>query len=174
MLRANQRYRGAVDAALAVDPAPMKVPERRTWYDARYIDDFRARAAELATDTDRTALEVYRRPVFLWLDVGFAIFLSLGAALFWSILPAAAGRVPGIEDISLLGFALSIAYGFADVAEDLWLARLLGRTSATSRFEGIVACTLTRIKFATISLSLVAGLAFVVFSKTFGRPTTSG
>ncbi len=65
--------------------------------------------------------------------------------------------------------AMGLAYGVADVAEDLWLARILGRTARTERVEGTVACSLTRLKFATIVLSLLGGLLFLTFSKIFGR-----
>jgi hypothetical protein len=173
--RTNQKYRGEVDAALAAgERMPMRVPERLPSYDAAYIDAFRAKAAGVTTQAGGSALEIYLRPVLLWLDVGFAVFLSLAAALFWSLLPDVATSMPCIGGISKFCAVMSVAYGVADVAEDLWLARLLGRTSATARLEGIIACTLTRLKFATITLSLVGGLAFWVFSKIFGRPPASG
>lgn len=170
--RTNQKYRDEVDAALAAgEGTPLRVPERLPSYDAAYIDAFRAKATAVTTETGRSALDVYLRPVLLWLDVGFAVFLSLAAALFWGLLPDVATSVPNIDGISQFCLTMSLGYGIADVAEDLWLARLLGRTSATGPFEGIIACTLTRLKLATITLSLVGVLAFAIFSKIFGiRP----
>ncbi|MBR0911491.1 hypothetical protein [Bradyrhizobium japonicum] len=172
--RASQRYRGAVDRALEADrSSALTVPERVPFYGAAYIDAFRKKAATAATEMGRSALSVYLRPVLLWLDIGFAVTLSSASALFWKLLPALAPSLPYLGEISAFCMAMSIAYGVADVAEDLWLAKLLSKESPTGPIEGFVACSLTLLKFGTIGLSLVGGLAFVSFSKLFRRPAGS-
>lgn len=165
---ANQKYRASVDDTLAAgEKSPLLVPERIFSYDAAYIDLFKSKAGTVRTASGRRALAVYVRPILLWLDVGFAISLSLAAALFWKLLPQFAANLPYIEPIAWFCLFMSVAYGVTDVAEDLWLARLLDKTSVTGEWEGTIACTLTRLKMGTITLSLVCVLAFAIFSKAF-------
>jgi hypothetical protein len=67
-----------------------------------------------------------------------------------------------------------LAYGLADVAEDLCLARLLGDPSRTGTIEATIACNLTRMKLATIGLSVAGGLLFLAYSYAFvGRAENS-
>lgn len=172
---ANQKYRAAVDEALAAgEKSPVQVPERIFSYDAAYIDSFKSKAGTVRTASGRRALAVYVRPILIWLDVGFAISLSLAAALFWKVSPHFAANLPYIQSVAWFCLVMSVAYGVTDVAEDLWLARLLDKTSVTREWEGTIACTLTRLKMGTITLSLVGVLAFAIFSKVFARQRSSG
>jgi hypothetical protein len=168
--RANQKYRRAIDDALAPPgTVPMLVPERRLSYDAGYLDEFKRMAGLRQTSFGKDALGLYLRPVLLWIDVGFAISLSLALVLFWYLLPWLLPGVRYIAAASTFCLFMGLAYGVTDVAEDLWLARVLGKTSKTRKGEAIVACTLTRLKLATICLSLAGGLVFALYSFAFGR-----
>jgi hypothetical protein len=75
----NQKYRGEIDRALAAASGgeALKVPERKLpSYDARYLEEFIAVAAQQNTSFGRSALDVYMRPTLLWIDVGFAVFYA--------------------------------------------------------------------------------------------------
>jgi hypothetical protein len=58
---------------------------------------------------------------------------------------------------------MSIAYGIADVAEDLKLASILGHPDKIDPAEAAAANMLTRIKLTTISLSLTGLVLFVIY-----------
>lgn len=166
---ANQKYRSAIDSSLAsVDRVPpFKVPERLRSYDADYLNAFKAAAMTQGTRFGRTVLELYIKPTLLWIDVCFAISMASFVALFWSGVHAWFPQSRLIGDVSEFCLAMAIAYGIADVAEDVWLARLLSQAGPVSKGGAAVACRLTQLKFVTISLSVVGGFLFVLLSAIF-------
>jgi hypothetical protein len=76
-------------------------------------------------------------------------------------------ELPYVAPISQFCTAMAIGYGIADVAEDLWLSKLLSRTSTVTKTEAEVACRLTQLKLLTICLSLTGGLIFMLLSFVF-------
>jgi hypothetical protein len=139
---ANQLYRGAIDAALAVaQGGPIDVPERvKPYYDAAYLNKFISIAENQGTTLGKSALELYIRPTLLWIDIWFAISYAIFLAFFWL------GVLTLLEEHSVLAFvskfclAMAVAYGIADVAEDLLLVRLFSRGTEVAKSEGALAC----------------------------------
>jgi hypothetical protein len=64
---------------------------------------------------------------------------------------------------------MSVGYGVSDVAEDLWLAKLLSKQGSVTSAEGFFASLLTQVKMVTISLSIVGGILFTVCGKIFAK-----
>ena len=165
----NRKYRGSVDAALAAagHRPPLEVPERMKSYDLAYLNVFKAAAARQPTRLGKTVLQLYIRPTLLWIDVGFAISFSCFIALLWAGVPMLLPTLPYVAPVSQFCIAMALAYGVADVAEDLWLSKLLSQTSTLTNTEAEVACRLTQLKLLTISLSLAGGLIFMLLSSVF-------
>ncbi len=142
--RANQRYRGAIDTSLG---GAMNVPER-IWplYDAAYLNMFISPASKQSTPLGMNALALYVRPTFLWIDVGFAIFCASFAELFWFGWLRLLRDYPAAELPLQFLLVMAVLYGLADVAEDLWLARLFLKRAEATKGEGDVAFALTQTK----------------------------
>ena len=168
---ANQVYRGAIDAALAVaHGGPTDVPERvKPYYDAAYLNKFIWIAENQGTTLGKSALELHIRPTLLWIDIWFAVFYALFVAFFWlGILRLLAGHHV-LELVPKFCLTTAIVYGTADVAEDLWLVRLFSRRAKITKPEGALACLLTETKLLAISLTLVGGLLFLALGKIFAK-----
>jgi hypothetical protein len=166
--RANAPYRGMIEKALG--PGLM-VPERVSpVYGAEYLNNFIRVAGSTPTPLGKSVLDLYIRPVLLWIDVGFAIFCAGFAALFWLGVLQLSWRHVWLEEVFRFFLTMALLYGLADVAEDLWLFRLLSRKSPVNSLEGLIACVLTQAKLLTIILSVVGGLVFQVLSMIFPKP----
>jgi hypothetical protein len=165
----NQKHRGAIDISLAsvARIPPFKVPERLKYYEADYLNAFKAAASLLPMPHGKTTLSLYIKPTLLWLDVWFAISLACFVALFWCGVREWFPQSPLIGVVSEFCLTMAVAYGIADVAEDLWLAKLLSQAGPISNGGAAVACKLTQLKFLTIFLSVVGGLMFVLLSTIF-------
>jgi hypothetical protein len=165
--KANQPNRGAIDVSLG---GAMNVPER-VWpfYDAAYLNDFISVAAAKRTSLGKSVLELYIRPTLLWIDVGFAIFCAIFAALFWIAALAVAPDHPVVRRLLLFFIIMSVGYGISDVAEDLWLVRLFSKAGSVTAAEGFIASLFTQVKLVTISLSIVGGLLFTLCGKIFAK-----
>jgi hypothetical protein len=171
----NEPNRAAIDLSLAhVANGPWDVPER-IWphYDFVYLNKFITAAAVQPTSFARTALELYVRPTLLWIDIGFAVFCAGFAAFFWLGLQGVVPDYPLIRYLMTFFITMSLLYGVADVAEDLWLVRLFSKGGDVSRNEGRIAFALTDTKRVTIALSGVGGLLFLVLEATSPKPTTT-
>jgi hypothetical protein len=168
--RANQPYRGAIDGCLGQD---LIVPERVfPFYDAAYLNKFISAAKDSSTPLGKSALDLYVRPVLLWIDVGFAIFYAGFIVCFWlALLNSLAGHGL-LERAFQFLLTMGAAYGVADVVEDLWLVRLFSKRSPVSRFEGLLACALTLTKLVTIALSLIGGVVFWILNRAFPKPNS--
>jgi hypothetical protein len=168
--RANQPYRGAIDSYLG---QRMIVPERVfPFYDAAYLNDFISTARDVSTTLGKSVLNLYVRPVLLWIDVGFAFFYAAFIVFFWlALLNSLAGHDPFERALQFM-LTMGVTYGVADVAEDLWLVRLFSKQSPVSKHEGLLACTLTQAKFVTISLSIIGGAMFWVLNTVFPNPNS--
>ena len=75
--------------------------------------------------------------------------------------------LPYVAPVSQFCIAMALAYGVADVAEDLWLSKLLLQTSTITKTEAEIGCRLTQSKLLSISLSLAGGLIFMFLSSVF-------
>jgi hypothetical protein len=168
---ANQPYRGAIDAALAVaQDRPIDVPERmKPYYDAAYLNRFISIAKKQGTTSGKSALELYIRPTLLWIDIWFAVSYALFLAFFWLGFLTLLAEYPVLASVAKFCAIMAIAYGIADVAEDLWLVRLFSRGTEVTKPEGALACVLTETKLLTISLTGVGGLLFLALGKIFAK-----
>lgn len=168
--RANQRHRGAITTALAGE---MKVPEEMPFYGAAYLNKFISVAEQRPSILRKSVLDLYIRPTLLWIDIRFAIFCAAFVALFWLGLLSALPIFRCLECALQFSILMAVLYGFSDVAEDLWLARLFLRRTNVTKFEGAIACALTDMKFITICLSVLGGLLFIVLGKIFANERTA-
>jgi len=170
--RTNQPNRAAIDLSLThISNGPLNVPERMwPYYNAAYLNKFVSAAAAQPTAFGKSVLEFYIRPTLLWIDIGFAVFCAGFAALFWLGLLCALPDYPLVRYLMTFFITMSLLYGVADVAEDLWLAKLFSRGGEVTRTEGQIACVLTETKLVTISLSVAGGLLFEILQVTFPRP----
>jgi hypothetical protein len=125
----NQKYRKSIDRCLATvqSPVPLKVPERLKRYDADYLNSFKQAASQLSTPYGKRALELYVRPTLLWIDVGFAISLAAFVALIWLGILNSFPQASIVLGVAKFCLAMAVGYGMADVAEDVWLAKLLSQ-----------------------------------------------
>jgi hypothetical protein len=173
----NQANRGFIDDQLrsAVSPGQraVSVPERQLRYDA---DDLNAFKNLLGTQTRpgfENALRFYLRPTLIWNDIIFAIALGgfVAASWFWIL---AAFDVTGHLRGGLVALAaMGPLYSISDVAEDLYLERILSRQEPVTPGEASFALSLTRAKFATIVFSIQGGVVFEVLSLVFPLPHAS-
>jgi hypothetical protein len=182
----NNRSRGAIDAALtaAADrPAPgmfelcragspdevrgkaLAVPERLWCYDDAYLTRFAETASRLRTRLGDDALRRYLKPTLFWNDIAFAVALGVFAALVaLGLAPLVPFWQPWTGYVMVVLACLGLIYGFADVAEDWALFTILGKGLPVDRTAAAAANALTRVKIATISLSLIGGVVFLVLS----------
>lgn len=146
---ANARFRASVDHAVT----PLRVPERRQTYTAKDLQEFRSLSFSRPTTLGRSALEVYRQRVLL-LDCGFAAGLGVFSLLCW--FAASSHLTPSFSWIAWFCGFWSVFYGFVDVGEDIMLRMLLNPNLEITEKKADGAATLTRLKFISITLSLVA------------------
>jgi len=168
---ANQAYRGAIDAALAAARGgPIDVPERvKPYYDAAYLNKFISMAENQETTFGKSALVLYIRPTLLWIDIWFAVCYAIFLASFWLGVLSVTAEHTVVALVAKFCLVMAIAYGIADVAEDLWLIRLFSKGTEIAKSEGALACLLTQIKLLTISLTLIGGLLFLALGKIFAK-----
>jgi hypothetical protein len=163
--KANQPYRRAIDQTLGVG---LTIPERvYPVYGAAYLNEFILAAAARPTVFGKSALDVYIHPTLLWIDVGFAFFCAGFSAFFWWGLLSLFYGHHRLELVLQFFLVMSVLYGVADVAEDLWLAKLLTNKRRVTSLEGWIACLLTQTKLLSSVLSILAALLFVFLGKVF-------
>jgi hypothetical protein len=156
----NAFNRAQWDVAWAPGSAPA-IPERDWSYDAGSLESF-ARAAMSGQVRGQPALGFYVR-ILRGSDLAFAITLSALSTYIWYRLALSPLVPPLFNWMALPAGAMSIAYGIADVAEDLKLASILGHPDKVDPAEAAAANMLTRIKLTTISLSLTGLVLFVIY-----------
>jgi hypothetical protein len=155
------------------------VPERRWTYDHDYMFGFLDTLCRRARETGTPYwLEFYAGPI-LKMDIAFAVSFATFIVFASLLIGFYFGAISWLLRIGFVTSGMGIVYGFADVAEDLKLqcilrnaakvyAKKIGgipdklETSLADAAEVDAANTLTRIKIATIGLSLVGLVAFVV------------
>ena len=153
----------------------LAIPEGLWTYDSFYLERF-ARAAHAARlPRGGTALESYMGPT-MNADILFAIAFGLFIALFEFGAATVILKQCPIVGCAVLFFAcMGAVYGVADVAEDLKLKSILkdwhgvaaGGATEQIRVDGgeaAAANALTRIKIVTISLSILGGAVFLIFT----------
>jgi hypothetical protein len=134
------------------------IPERCWSYDAHDLEVF-ANAAGRAG-----MLGFYVNAILRRSDVCFAIALSAITAFIWYRI-AVTPMVCWIFNWAALPLgAMAILYGIADVAEDIKLATILNHRQSIDRADAAATNMLTRIKMATLTLSLIGVVIFGVVS----------
>jgi hypothetical protein len=150
------------DIAHLLQTHALRPPERLWCYDKSYLESFRKTASAHQTKFGDTILARYLRPTLIWNDIAFAVLLSLFTALAAFGL-ASHAPWPWTSYLMLAFGCLAIVYGIVDVLEDWVLARLLDGSSEIDAAAATAANTLTRIKLASLSLSVIGALAFLLF-----------
>jgi hypothetical protein len=162
--------REAIDAALraahrnAADANERKVavaPEVLWTYGKDYLDYFVGQAAAV-TAWGSPALELYWKFV-LRADIAFAVSLAACTVLFWLAVATVDRAPPRLGGLAIFAACMGALYGAADVAEDLKLiAMLRDPQKIIDSAQAAAANFLTRLKFATILVSVVGVLVFIV------------
>ncbi len=141
------------------------IPERCWTYDVHALERFVTHARSIQVGNS-ASLAFYVRSILKKSDIVFA--LALSTATVW-ILTAVIVSTSIWEWVQWAAFpagAMAVAYGVADVAEDLKLAAILGKSSdhlkVFDRADVSAVNMLTRIKFVTLTLSVVGAAIFVI------------
>ena len=173
---ALRRHR--MDAALA--GYGLAAPERRWTYDHDYIVRFLGALLRSPPSGQSSPywLDFYAGPILRW-DLAFAVCFATFIALASVLISGASGAPLWLSRVTFLTAAMGIVYGVADIAEDLKLRSILRnavqvhskrqndhdelKTDLADAAEVDATNTLTRIKIATIGLSVVGLVAFLIF-----------
>jgi len=179
---ALRRHR--MDLALTFDgTTPSKfstAPERRWTYDREYMVHFLEILCRRPPPGAGSSYwpEYYAGPI-LRVDIAFAVSFATFIVFASLLIAFYFGAPPWLLRVSFVTAGMGVVYGFADVAEDLKLQSILRNaasvyakkltdasdeleTSLADAGETDAANALTRIKIATIALSLVGLVAFAV------------
>ncbi len=158
------------EASKAAGAQMARVPERQFSYDAVELNEFKDALGTRTAPFDRTALQFYLRPVLVWNDLMFAAGLGLFVAASWLWLIAIL-HADGVLRGALVALAaMGLLYTASDVAEDLYLRRILSKPTPVSETEAYIAQALTRAKFISIVLSVQGGAMFAILSCVFPEP----
>jgi hypothetical protein len=134
------------------------IPERCWTYDARDLEVF-------ANVADRAGmLGFYVNAILRRSDVCFAIALAAITVFIWYRIAVTPMECQLFNWAALPLGAMAVLYGIADVAEDIKLATILNHRQSIDRADAAATNMLTRIKIATLTLSLIGALIFVVVS----------
>lgn len=158
----NRASRDSINESLA--SKELRTPERRFTYSA---EDLQRVAEHLKTQPSsdrRTLLDLYVHPVLIWNDIIFAVALSMFSAALWIWIMVHFGLAGLPRNLIIAAAVSAILYGIFDVAEDVVLARLLGKSQTISKDEGLIACQLTRLKMVTLAGSVTGVVAFETLS----------
>lgn len=152
-------HRTRIEQSRAFSP-----PERLWCYDNEYLDKFKAAASSRTTIFGDTGLAHYVRPTLMWKDIGFAIAM---AAFTTSAAIGLAGLLPWqpwAGYMMLFAALMGGFYGIADVAEDLKLIAIFQNPEPVDPGDATTARTLTRLKIATLSISGIGTVAFILLN----------
>jgi hypothetical protein len=133
------------------------IPERRWTYDAHDLEDFADAAKRAGMLDDYIA-------ILRGSDLCFAISLSAVTAFIWYQVALSPMPFAVLNWAALPLGAMAILYGIADVAEDLKLATILRHPKSIDQADAAATNTLTRLKRATLMLSVVGALIFLVLA----------
>jgi hypothetical protein len=98
-------------------------------------------------------------------DIAFAVSLAACTILFWLAVATVDRAPPWLGGLAIFAACMGALYGAADVAEDLKLiAMLRDPQKIIDSAQATAANFLTRLKFATILVSVVGVLFFIVLS----------
>ena len=134
----------------------MPIPETRWTYNAQDIEEF-AETAARAGLLDGYVKEILRRS-----DICFAIALAAITAFLWYLIAVTPMDWVFLNWVALPLGAMAVLYGIADVAEDIKLAAILGHGHAIDSAEVAATNMLTRLKMATLTLSVIGVAIFLV------------
>ena len=162
------------DAVNRAEGKYLAIPERLWTYDNFYLEEFARGARQTRLPDGRRVIDVYIGKT-MSSDIVFAAAMGLFIALFeFDVATVLLPRCPALSGAVMFFAGMGAVYGAADIAEDLKLISILKdwRTAASGDPEGnlridggeaAAANALTRIKFVTISLSILGGAVFVIF-----------
>jgi formate-dependent nitrite reductase membrane component NrfD len=148
-----------------------RIPERCWVYDAHDLESFATRARGVPMG-QKTALEFYAKDILKGSDIFFAIALAAVTAYVCYKIAVSPMPWPWLNWVALPLGAMGLLYGVADVAEDLKLAAILGHPEKIDRADAAATNMLTRIKIASLSLSIVGLSIFLVITfleKLYGK-----
>jgi hypothetical protein len=158
----NRAPRDSINKSL--EREELTTPERGFSYSAGDLRRVAEHLKSQPSSDHRTLLDLYIRPVLIWNDIIFAAALSIFSAALW-IWIMMHFELAGLPRMLVMAAAASaILYGIFDVAEDVTLVRLLGKSDTISESEGWVACQLTRLKVVTIIGSVTGVIVFETLS----------
>jgi hypothetical protein len=167
----NQANRGYIDRQLRdappVDGHPLTVPERHLSYTADDLNAFKNFLNAKTTSDSQTALQFYVSPVLIWNDIIFAVALGCFVVASWLWITIAFDISGILRTLFMFFAAMGFFYGASDVAEDLYLSKLLSRQQAITPAEAFRANALTLTKMATIVSSIQGAVVFTALSLIF-------
>lgn len=168
----SRAARDSINESLASEE--LSTPESRFSYSA---GDLRRVAEHLKAQPSSgrgTLLDLYIRPLLIWNDITFAVALSIFSAALW-IWIMVHFELAGLPcNLVIAATVSAILYGIFDVAEDVTLAKLLGKSDAISKDEGLLACQLTRLKMIALVGSVTGVVAFGTLSWLTKRQAKRG
>jgi hypothetical protein len=151
-------WNGRNRARWAADAKGVVTPEQRFGgYDARDLEQFKQAIS-------RELLESYIR-ILRSSDIAFAIMLSAVTAWLWYVIASMLHDCVWVNWAPWPFAAMAILYGVADVAEDLKLSTILKHPGPADIAETAAASTLTRVKIATLIMSLIGAVIFKIYEK---------
>jgi hypothetical protein len=153
----------------------VRIPEAMVFYEAEDLRAF-AKAALRVSIKGESALSFYANKILHGCDLAYAVALAVVTAYVWFRI--ALGYAPTAPQSwlssAVLWFApycaaMAIAYGVADIAEDLKLASILrgpvlpnSEDLVVDRAEAAAANMLTVIKMVTLLLSVIGFILFLL------------
>jgi hypothetical protein len=168
----NRAFRDSINQSLGSEE--LTTPESRFSYSAgdlrRVVEHLKAQPSS----DHRTLLDLYIRPVLIWNDITFAVALSIFSAALWIWIMVHFELAGLPRNLVIAAAASAILYGIFDAAEDIALARLLGKSDTISKDEGLIACQLTRLKMITLVGSAAGVVAFGTLSWLTTRQAKRG
>lgn len=153
----------------------LAIPERLWTYDNFYLERFARAARQTRLPDGRRAIDAYIGTA-MSADIVFAAALALFVSLCeFDAATVLLPQCPILSGAVMFFACMGAIYGAADIAEDLKLISILkdwrtacsGDPEAYMRIDGgeaAAANALTRIKIVTMSLSILGGLVFLIFS----------
>jgi hypothetical protein len=158
----NRAPRDSINESLA--SKGLTTPERGFSYNAKDLQQVAENLKSQPSGDHRTLLDLYIRPVLIWNDMIFAVALSIFSAALWIWIMVHFELAGLPRNLVIAATVSAILYGIFDVAEDVTLARLLGKSDTISKDEGLIACRLTQSKMITLVGSVTGIVVFETLS----------
>jgi hypothetical protein len=158
----SRAFRDSINTSLASEQ--LTTPERRFSYGAGDLQRVAEHLKSQRSGDHRTLLDLYIHDVLISNDIIFAVALSIFSAALWIWIMLHFELAGWPRNLVIAAAVSAILYGIFDVAEDVTLARLLGKSDTISKDEGAIACQLTQLKMITLVGSVTGVAAFETLS----------